>query len=222
MAIPSTNQSFRQGDFTGFHPMGRCMVVENFSFTNPETGQTEIIRPFGRGKCFALLDDPTLVDDDGARLPSSGIIPVPADTSAYQFDDDFSGQTTFGIDGAILEVTDVSIPRGKKLFFRSRFLPFDSSAAGMNDFALFDTYEGNQATPDTLQHREILGQANDGFAANGHGKWEKHTWAPASDFNGVLRWVVSNGTTQNPPVISNTTRARPSALLIDIIKIVSA
>ncbi len=65
MAIPANNHSFRQGDLSGFHAMGRCTVVESLFFKNPETGQTEIIHPFGRGKCFALLDDPSLIDDEG-------------------------------------------------------------------------------------------------------------------------------------------------------------
>ncbi len=215
MPLPAQNNTFKQGDFSGYQVQGRCKVVSEFTYHSPFFSDVTLIRPSSGGKYFALLDDPRLVDSDGARL-SDPSLPPPADTRAFQFMDAFTGMTTFGIDGAILEVPDVAISSGQFLQFRWRFLCYDTSAAGNNDFALFEA--GDDAGP---VYRTVLAQAN-ALPSGGLIPWNTWLWQPAADFRGTLRWVASNGTTVDPPVPSSSNRARPSALLIDSIHILQA
>ncbi len=214
MSLPSNNNTFLQGDFSGYQVQGRCYVVPGFDYHSPFSNSISTIKPFGRGHCFALLDDPRLVDANGSRSQGAGLAAV-ADTSAFQFDDAFTGMTTTGIDGALLEASNVDISVGEALEFRWCFLCYDTAAAGNNDFAIFDAVDGANLT-----YRKVLAQAND-LAGGGITTWSIWRWQPSGDFHGDLRWVVSNGTTQNPPVPNASNRARPSALLIDTIRIVS-
>ncbi|MCF6250550.1 MAG: hypothetical protein L3J75_04655 [Methylococcaceae bacterium] len=222
MSFPVNNRGFKQGDFSGYIKQGRCDVILEFSFISPFTSNTSIIRPVGSGKFFAILDIPTLIKADGNRKPSSAEIPKPADTRAYQFIDDFSGMTTFGIDGAILEIDNVTVKLGEALVFRWRFLSYDTIAGGNNDFALFDACHDAHADPSARCYRKVLAHALDLSGAGDTG-WVNWRWQPNQDFNGVLRWIVSNGVLSNQPpaAISNSMRARPSSLLIDMIKIES-
>ncbi len=214
MSIPSDNNTFSLGDFSGYQVDGRCKVVDFFDYHSPFSTNVTRIKPFGTGHYFALLDDPTLVDANGSRLKDPAL-PTPADTSGISFKDDFG--ITSGIDGAILEALDVSIPKGKRLQFRWRFLCYDTSAGQINDFSLFDAiFDSGQ-----LAHRKVLAQSSD-LSGGGITGWATWNWQPEADFHGTLRWVASNGTQQNPPVANSSSRARPSALLLDSIRMLSA
>ena len=213
MPIPSANNTFSRGDFSGYRVDGRCKVVDSFDYHSPFSTNVTRVRPFGTGHFFALLDDPELVDADGSRL-NDPALPTPADTSGVTFRDDFG--ITSGIDGAVLEALDVSIPKGKCLQFRWRFLCYDTNAGQINDFCLFDAISDSG----DLAHRKVLAQSSD-LSGGGITGWATWNWQPETDFHGTLRWVASNGTKQNPPVFNASNRARPSALLLDSIRMFS-
>ncbi len=224
MPIPATNQSFKQGDFSGYTTYGRCEVVHKLIFQSPFHSRSIEIKPVGGGRFFAVLDpnNNNTVDGNGARKLSIAGIGAPADTTAYNFQDDFTGMMTFGIDGAILEITNVSIEHNQALHFRWQFLGYDSIAGGLNDFALFDACHGPSANPANPCYRKVLAHALD-LSGAGNTGWNNWIWRPDHDFTGVLRWVASNGVmaNQRPSSITSSLTARPSSLLIDIIKIES-
>lgn len=225
MSIPSNNLGFREGNFSGYGILGRCAVVDKLCYQSPFQARTIEIKPVGGGKFFAVLDpnNSKTVDNNGARRPSSNNLNSPVNTTAYHFQDDFTGMTTFGIDGAILEIPNVSIKQGDMLRFRWQFLGYDTIAGNLNDFALFDACHGNQANPPKPCYRKVLAHALDLSGTRNTG-WINWTWIPDHDFTGLLRWVVSNGVVSgnSPTAITSSMKARPSSLLIDMIKIESA
>ncbi len=222
MPIPATNQSFKQGNFSGYTTHGRCEVVDKLTFQSPFHSRSIEIKPVGGGRFFAVLDpnNDATVDGNGARKRAISGFEVPADTMAYNFQDDFTGMMTFGIDGAILEINNVSIKHNQALHFRWQFLGYDTIDGGLNDFALFDACHGVHANPANPCYRKVLAHALD-LSGTGYTGWNNWIWQPDRDFTGVLRWVVSNGVMDNQPPTSITSSmtARPSSLLIDIIKI---
>lgn len=164
---------------------------------------------------FCLLDDPALVDRNGVRIPAGGDIEEPVDTTSYHFDFDF-GSKVMGIDGAVLEASDVTIPAGKQLRFFWLFLPYDTSDANFCDFALFHVYQDGQADPDNPLYETVLATTFRQSLSWQEARWPEN--GPLDhDFHGSLCWVSSNGLRYvgDPPAsIPAAASARPSALLI--------
>lgn len=211
MSLPTTNQHFEQGDFRGFTTYGICQVAKDFRAWR----DVHTFAPVS-GRFFAVLDDPRDVTGDGARTATAAAYP-PADTAHYTLSPDADHRTTFGADGAILECCDCTIAPGQSLWFHWAFARFDWSPA--NDFALFEAYEcGDLTKPPTT--RILLAQSIELEQMNRwYTDWHACAWRPQTPFNGTVRWVVSNGMSTSNPWPSPGANARPSALLLDCIKI---
>ncbi len=109
MAFPDDNKSFELGTLQGYEVEGRCLTTSSFYSRT----FSQNIQPRS-GQFFAVIDDPTLVDNDGNRIPGPDIS---IDTSGYQDKIDSSGIYLMGVDGARLSARDVALPKNSLVRF---------------------------------------------------------------------------------------------------------
>jgi hypothetical protein len=235
------NQSFTNGDFTGYTVKGRCKVVK-FYRHQPENSANRIKKP-SSGTFMALLDDPMLIDDDGKRIKKADMPEGYAETEAFALDfihpttgvitpaytipfpehhSGTSAQTIFtsSRDGAFIEVQH-KMKEFSLLTVRWDFLIGEhaNNALALNDFALLTI---SDADNDQLEYREVLSQASDISQTRWSTGWQSFTWLSPRKINAKIRIVVCNGYSYNSlnrPTSSQLIAARsyPSGLLVDCI-----
>ncbi|WP_296806542.1 hypothetical protein [Thiocapsa sp.] len=241
MPIPTDNDFFQRGDFSGFIATGRCRIVERFQ---PKNAADPVIGPV-RGKHFAVIDDPYGIDlTDGHRIDLHTGQPLPR-PSDHDYDPvqaaqdaaaglgsavteridheyvDGNNRITVGADGAWLECVDVEFAPGQRLWYHWRFCRFDSMP--FNDFAMFLAYPDGD-TNIAASHIEMLcdvltleSSPSPRVGSNWSSPWTVGLFDPSGGFKGTLRWMSSNG--QSLTGVHKNRSAlrfhRPSALLLD-------
>ncbi len=211
MPLPRHNAHFEQGDFRGYTTKGICQIAKQFSAFN----ESRVYLPVS-GSYFAVLDDPRDIDGDGARTTEAAAYP-PADTTQWSLTPDADGRTTLGSDGAILQCEAVTIEPGQALWFHWAFARFDWSPA--NDFAVFEAYADHALDQPPLYHVTLVQSLELERQNRWSTEWQVYSWRPAMPFTGTVRWIVSNGLSTSIPLPRPGGKARPSALLLDCVKI---
>lgn len=206
MAFPDDNKSFELGTLQGYEVEGRCLTTSSFYSRT----FSQNIQPRS-GQFFAVIDDPTLVDNDGNRIPGPDIS---IDTSGYQDKIDSSGIYLMGVDGARLSARDVALPKNSLVRFCWAFEVGDRRPVLFNDFAVFEVLE---AGTDKVIHQHFLAQQ-----ISGSTRWHTYQFTSKVARSVHLRWVSSNGRLTADPrsAPKPSHRGFPSTLLLDAIDII--
>jgi len=211
MPLPTRNPYFQDGTLDGLVTHGAVRIVESFDAIHHAHRFLPV-----RGAYLIVLDDPWNIDGDGSRAPAPGD-PPPADTSKFSLLPDANGQTTLGVDGAILECREVVLTPGQTLWFHWAFARFDWNPA--NDFALFTASSGSGAAAQVVCTLPLIQSIELERQSRWYTDWQVCSWRPTEPFSGTLRWIVSNGISTTVPIPRPGGGARPSALLLDCIEV---
>jgi len=211
------NNAFQRGTFSGFTVKGRCKIVQRIYHT-PES-KTWFS---DSGHFMAVLDDPSLIDNDGKRIPDEKVPNQYIDKQAapilYTILSDHNGKITHAIDGAVLEKSDIKLHKDEEVAINWNFLVRDHRP-GFNDFALLQIFK-----PDGAEiHHQILYQAVQNTFAWSTG-WRCSKWRCPADATIKIRLTIANGYQLDLGIDEDHTtrknaRRFPSGLLLDGIEI---
>ena len=212
-----TNNAFQQGTFNGFTVKGRCKITQHV-FHKPES-KTWFS---DTGHFMAVLDDPSLADNDGKRIPDEKIpnlyIGKQAAPVLYTINSDHDGKITHAIDGAVLERNGIKVHKTEEIAINWNFLVSDHRP-GFNDFAVWQIFK-----PDGAEiHSQILYQAVENTFAWSTG-WRCSKWRCPEDGTIKIRLTIANGYQLALGIDEDHTTLRnarrfPSGLLLDGIEI---
>jgi hypothetical protein len=185
----------------GSHFVSQGLTTKAVQFTGPGS----VVYTPQNGAPFAVLDDSRSIDANGNRLPGL----VTYDTQYIQFN---HGVLTQGFDGACLECQNLVVPPGNTLSFLYSFLAFDRWPN--NDFAALELHHNNGA----VQFQLLCDIARLIQIGRNQSGWLPWSVTFPNGFQGMVRWVASNGSPRNTP--PRPAAARPSCLLVDAIKVI--
>jgi hypothetical protein len=134
---------------------------------------------------------------------------------------DSDGRTTFGADGAWVDLNNLHIAAGERLVFFWKFI--SRPQGNFNDFAWFLAFpDGDLSKPPLHPVGVPLAQMSSS-ATNTlrNTNWNASTWQPPTGFTGTVRWLVSNGERRKtrPGRQARRRFSNPSSLLLDAITI---
>ena len=202
MSKHTLKKSFESGDLNGFQVGGRCHV----SVSIPTPNGTLKARS---GLFFAVIDDPSMANQDGVRLPG----PPPVLKTRNYRKTGTDGLMTIGVNGAMLALNHVQVAKNATIRFWWAFIGKDKRE-GCNDFALFEIVDEDN----NILHRRWLCETRFSLFES----WT--VFQHVNDFEGTvnLRWVSSNGRTaiDEDEVEQAFHRTYPCTLLLDAIEII--
>lgn len=214
MGIPT---KFSEESFAGFKLSSSKLVGMESQYSGI---QGKLFVPCN-GKRFVRIDDPRAVDSDGLRTPEAQVAAKDLTNVTWLPHLHPDDTLTYGGKGAWLECQNVSVPKGKILWFRYAFLRFGSLPA--NAFAALLALPENADPLPPVWIFDVKQLEEEQFGAN-QTEWTEcfvNEINSNGDFFGTIRWVVGTGhNVADKQAIPDGTRfSRPGCLLIDEIGI---